>query len=126
MPIRVLLADDHSTFRESVRELLEATSDLEIVAEAASGKEAVDLAGVHQPDVAVLDVRMHGMSGIDAIPQIRRRSPHTVVVMLSMHRDSRYVVQSLEAGALEYVLKDAVETSLVKAIRRASITWPTL
>jgi DNA-binding NarL/FixJ family response regulator len=126
MPIRVLLADDHATFRESVRELLEANTDLEIVAEAGSGKEAVDLAGVHRPDVAVLDVRMRGMSGIEAIPQIRRSSPHTVVVMLSMHRDSRYVIQSLEAGALEYIPKDAVETSLVNAIRRASITRPML
>jgi DNA-binding NarL/FixJ family response regulator len=122
MPIRILLADDHLAFRESLRQFLEADGDLEIVAEAGSGSEAVELSRLHRPDVAVLDVRMRGMSGIQAIPRIRRCSPQTVVVMLSMHRDARYVTQSLEAGALEYVTKDTAERLLVSAIRRACIT----
>lgn len=121
MRIRILLADDHAAFRESLRQLLEASEDLEIVAEASSGAEAVELARLHRPDVAVLDVRMPGLNGIEAIARIRASSPQTSVVMLSAHRDARYVAQSLDAGALEYVPKDLAGHSLVDAIRRASI-----
>jgi DNA-binding NarL/FixJ family response regulator len=118
MPIRVLLADDHSEFRESFRHMLETYSDLEVVAEAESLSQAVDLAGVHQPDLAVLDVRMKDGNGMDAIPRIRNCSPSTVFLMLSMHRDPRYVIESLKAGAREYLLKDSAENDLVAAIRR--------
>jgi DNA-binding NarL/FixJ family response regulator len=115
----VLLADDHFEFRQSFRNMLEAYRDLEVVAEAASLSEAVGLAGIHHPDLAVLDVRMKDGNGMDAIPRIRRCSPCTVFLMLSMHRDPRYVIESLRAGALEYLLKDSAESELIAAIRRA-------
>jgi DNA-binding NarL/FixJ family response regulator len=119
MRIRLLLADDHSDFRESFRRMLETYGDLEVVAEAESLSQAVDLAGVHQPDLALLDVRMKDGNGMDAIPRIRDCSPRTVFLMLSMHRDPRYVIESLKAGAREYLLKDSAEPDLVAAIRRA-------
>jgi DNA-binding NarL/FixJ family response regulator len=121
MRIRVLLADDHPAFRRSFRDTLERYSDLEVIAEADSGLEAVDLARRFQPDLAVLDVRMKDLNGIEAIPGIRRCSPHTAIVMLSMHRDPRYVAESLKAGAREYMLKDSAEDDLVTAMRRACI-----
>jgi DNA-binding NarL/FixJ family response regulator len=121
MRIRVLLADDHPAFRRSFRDALERYSDLEVVGEADSGLQAVDLAGRLQPDLAILDVRMKDISGIEAIPGIRRCSPRTAIVMLSMHRDPRYVTESLKAGAREYMLKDSAEDDLVTAMRRACI-----
>jgi DNA-binding NarL/FixJ family response regulator len=118
MPIRILLADDHPEFRQSLRQLLGRHPDLEVIAEAASGWEAIDMANTHQPDVALLDVRMDGLTGIQAIPHIRHCSPQTAVVMLSIHRDHRYSTSSMEAGAQAYLLKDTTESALVSVIRR--------
>jgi len=117
MAIRVLLADDHSDFRSSVRRLLENTSEFDVVAEAASGVEAVQLARKHLPDVVVLDVRMKGMTGIAATSCILADCPRTAILMVSICGEKQYVVRSVEAGARGYLLKDTVHEELFKAIR---------
>jgi len=117
MPIRILLADDHLTFRQSLRQLLERHNDFEVIAEATSGEEAVDLARAYLPDVILLDVRLIGMNGIQAIPHIRESSPKTAILMLSMHLDRRYLMQSFAAGARAYLLKDSSEGALISTIR---------
>ncbi|MEK7404164.1 MAG: response regulator transcription factor [Acidobacteriota bacterium] len=117
MPTRILLADDHAILRQGLRRILESYPDFVVVAEAATGLEAVDLAEKHQPDVAVVDVGMKELGGIEATAQILRRSPRTAVLILSMHKDEWYVVRSVRAGALGYVLKDGVEAELVRAIQ---------
>jgi len=117
MPIRILLADDHGPFREEVRQVLESYPDLAVVAEASSGEEAVNLSRRHQPDVAILDIRMAPLNGIEAIPRILNDSPRTAVLILTMHGDKPYVIRSVQAGALGYLLKDCGEEVLVRAIR---------
>ena len=117
MVIRVLLADDYEPFRREVRQILEDHRDIEVVAEASSGSEAIERATQVRPDVAVLDVRMQPVSGISAIPRILERSPRTAVLMLSIHNDKHYVSRSIEFGARGYLLKDSVENILVEAIR---------
>lgn len=117
MAIRILLADDHAPFRQSLRRKLESYPDLEVVAEAGSGEEAVLLAREHQPDVAILDIRMAPLNGIEAIPCIRVDSPETAVLILTMHGDKRYVTRSVEAGARGFLLKDCADEALVSAIR---------
>ncbi len=114
--IRVLLADDHTLLRQGLRRILESQPDLVVVAEAASGLEAVELARRHYPDVAVVDVAMGELNGIDATAQILHCSPRTAVLILSMHRDERYVTRAVRAGARGYLLKDTVEEQLIRAI----------
>lgn len=116
MPTRILLADDHTLLRQGLRRILENHSGMEVVAEAGSGVEAVRMAEAHQPDVAVLDVGMKELNGIEAIAQIVKQSPHTAILMLSMHSDERYVLRSVRAGARGYLLKDSVEEDLIQAI----------
>jgi two-component system, NarL family, response regulator NreC len=118
MPIRVELADDHTLLRQGLRRILESRPGMVVVAEASSGLEAVDLARQHQPDVAVVDVGMRELSGIEATAQILRASPRTAVLILSMHSDERYVTQAVKAGARGYLLKDAVEEELIQAIEQ--------
>jgi DNA-binding NarL/FixJ family response regulator len=115
--IRVLLADDHEQFRTGVRRVLERDPEFEVIAEAESGADAVRLAGEFRPDVAVIDVRMSPLNGIQAIPRILSRSPETAVLMLSMHADRSYVTRSVAAGARGYVLKESVGEVLPEAIR---------
>jgi DNA-binding NarL/FixJ family response regulator len=115
--IRVLLADDHAIVRDVLRFLLEAAGDMEIVGLASNGQEAVNLAGVFCPDVAVLDVSMPLMGGIEATKQIRILCPGTRILMLSMHHTNDYVQRCLNVGALGYVLKDAAGSELVTAVR---------
>ena len=117
MPIRVELADDHTLLRQGLRRILESQPDIEVVAEASSGLEAVELARSNRPDVAVVDVGMSELNGIEATAQILRHSPKTAVLILSMHRDERYVIRAVKAGARGYLLKDAVEEDLIGAIR---------
>ncbi|MGA2328764.1 MAG: response regulator transcription factor [Bryobacteraceae bacterium] len=117
MPVRILLADDHAILRSGLRRILESYPGFVVAAEAASGAEAVALAREHQPDVAIVDVGMPGLNGIEATAQILRRSPLTAVLILSMHSDERYVVRALKAGARGYLLKDSVERELVQAIQ---------
>ena len=117
--IRVLLADDHTIVREGVRLCLEAMGDIEVVAEAEDGQIAVQLANQLRPDVAVVDLTMPRLNGVEAIRQIRRDLPDTEVVVLSVHDSEPYVVQALRAGAAGYVLKRNAATELAAAIRAA-------
>ncbi|MGC9971660.1 MAG: response regulator transcription factor [Bryobacteraceae bacterium] len=116
MPVRILLADDHAILRSGLRRILESYPGFVVAAEAASGTEAVTLARDERPDVAIVDVGMPGLNGIEATAQILRRSPSTAVLILSMHSDERYVVRALKAGARGYLLKDSVERELIQAI----------
>jgi DNA-binding NarL/FixJ family response regulator len=116
MPIKIEIADDHAILRQGLRRILEDHSNFKVVAEAASGLEAVELAQMCHPDVAVVDVGMKELNGIEATAQIIRRSPETKVLILSMHSDERYVVRAVRAGARGYLLKDSVEEELIHAI----------
>jgi DNA-binding NarL/FixJ family response regulator len=119
MSIRVLLADDHTIVRQGVRMCLEAMGDIDVVAEAEDGQTAVQLALQLRPDVAVVDLTMPRLNGVDAIRQIKRDAPEVEVVVLSVHDSEAYVVQALRAGAAGYVLKRNAATELVAAIRAA-------
>lgn len=117
--IRVLLADDHTIVREGVRLCLEAMGDIEVVGEAEDGQMAVLLSNQLRPDVAVVDLTMPRLNGVEAIRQIKRDLPETEVVVLSVHDSEPYVVQALRAGAAGYVLKRNAATELAAAIRAA-------
>ncbi len=114
--IRILLADDHTVVRQGLRKVLEERPDWEVVAEAGDGREAVRLAEQHKPDVAILDVAMPLLNGIEATRQMTKRVPNTRVLVLSMHADEAYVTQILQAGATGYLLKDSADVDLVQAV----------
>ncbi|HSL45073.1 MAG TPA: response regulator transcription factor [Anaerolineales bacterium] len=115
--ITVLLVDDHAYIRKGIRHLLETTSDIEVVATAADGIEAVTKARLHQPHVAVIDISMPLMNGIEVTRQIRESCPQTRVLALSIHATQAYIEDSLQAGASGYVLKEAIGNELLEAIR---------
>ena len=117
---RILLADDHTVVRQGLRKLLEERPDWEVIAEAGDGREAVRLAEQHKPDVAILDVAMPLLNGIEATRQITKRVPGTHVLVLSMHADEAYVTQILQAGATGYLLKDSADVDLLKAVSEAA------
>jgi DNA-binding NarL/FixJ family response regulator len=116
-PIRVLLADDHALVRAGMRSLLNAMAEVEVVGEAASGEEALELAGRERPDIVLMDIAMKGMSGLDAAARLRERLPQVRVVILSMHAGEEYVLKALRAGAVGYLLKDAATGELELALR---------
>jgi len=116
-PIRILLADDHTVIRRGLRALLERQSGFAVVAEAADGREAVETAAAVQPDVAVIDIGMPNINGIEAARRITEKRPETAVVILSMHADESYVLRALKSGARGYLLKDSPEEDLIDAIR---------
>ena len=118
--IRILLADDHTVMRAGLRSLLERQPDLEVVAEAADGRHAVELAGSLSPDVVVMDIGMPNLNGIEAARLILDRSPAAAVVILSMHSDESYVMRAMKAGARAYLLKDSAEADLLLAIQAVS------
>lgn len=115
--IRILLADDHQVVRRGLCLLLESQPGFHVVAEASNGREAVALAEKHAPDVAVLDVAMPLLNGIEAARQISNKLPQTGIVFLSMHSDEGYVLKALKAGGKGYLLKDSAEYDLINAIR---------
>jgi DNA-binding NarL/FixJ family response regulator len=116
-PIRVVLADDHAVVRKGIREFIEQDGDIRVVAEAGDGVEAVALAAAHQPDIAVLDIQMPGMTGIEATRQIKADYPQIRVLALTAYDDDPYVFALLQAGASGYVLKTASSEELVEAVR---------
>lgn len=115
--IRILLADDHSLVREGFRLILDSQPDLQVVAEAGNGKEAVTLAGELQPDIVVMDVTMPELNGIEATRRICEAAPRARVLALSMHKDTVYVREILKAGAKGYLLKASPRTAMLEAIR---------
>ncbi len=119
-PIRILLADDHNLLRDGLRLLLERQPDFAVVAEACDGREAVRLAEENRPDVAVMDIAMPVLNGIEASKQIVAACPHTGVIMLSMHHDESYVIRALNAGARGYLLKDSLKADLIAAVKSVS------
>jgi DNA-binding NarL/FixJ family response regulator len=116
--ITVLLVDDHSLVRRGFRRMLEDEPDMEVVGEAGDGEESVKLAKQLQPQVVVMDCALPGMNGLQATRQIIEESPETAVLMLSMHSESTWVRQAIEAGAKGYVLKNALDLELGTAIRK--------
>lgn len=115
--IRVVLADDHTLFREGVASLLERVPDIELAGQASTGDEAVRLAGQLVPDVVLMDLQMPGLGGIEATRAIVQQSPHIGVIVLTMFEDDESVFAALKAGARGYVLKDADRGALLRAIR---------
>ncbi len=117
MSIRVLLADDHGVVRKGLRFLLERQPGMEIVGEAGDGREAVRLAETTDPDIAIMDIAMPLLNGIEATAQMVKRNPRVGVIILSMHSDEDYLLSALNAGARGYLLKDSAEVDLVRAIQ---------
>jgi DNA-binding NarL/FixJ family response regulator len=115
--IRILLADDHQLMRSGLRLLIEQQADLTVVGEAADGREAVALAKSLRPDVAVMDISMPNLNGIEAAHQITQSHAELAVIVLSMHPDESYVLRALKAGAKGYLLKDSAESDLITAVR---------
>lgn len=115
--MRVLIADDHSIVRSGLRKLLESEEGIEVVAEASDGVEARDMAIELQPDLAILDIKMPHLSGMEATRAIREQAPDVAILILSMHDEERYLFEALKAGASGYVLKRAADTDLIDAIR---------
>ena len=115
--IRVLLADDHTLMRRGLRLIVEQQPDLAVVGEAEDGRQAVALAASLKPDVAVLDIGMPNLNGIEAAKQIAEGESGAAVVILSMHSDETYILRALKAGARGYLLKDSAESDVVRAIR---------
>lgn len=118
-PIRILLADDHNVLRDGLRLLLERQGFC-IVAEASDGREAIRLAEEHLPDVAVMDIAMPTLNGIDATRRIVETCASTKVIILSMHHDESYIVRALNAGARGYLLKDSLKADLISAVNAVS------
>ena len=119
-PITVLLVDDHELVRRGVRAFLETRPDITVVAEAGSGEEAVRLAAEHAPDVALMDLIMPGMDGVEATRRLTAQSPRTSVVMLTSYHDDEHVFPAIRAGALSYVLKEVGPEELADAVRKAA------
>ncbi|HEY2161323.1 MAG TPA: response regulator transcription factor [Solirubrobacteraceae bacterium] len=119
-PLRIVIADDHSVVRRGLRQVLEADTGLEVVAEAEDIDGARRYVRGHKPDVLVLDLNMPGGSTLEAIPEIRAECPNTQIVILTMQNEPAYAREALGAGVMGYVLKEAADTELVEAVRRAA------
>jgi two-component system response regulator NreC len=114
--LRLVLGDDHTLVRAGIRKILEAQPQWTVVAEAGDGREAVKQALALEPDVAVLDIGMPLLNGIEATRQITRKAPGVHVLIVSMHSDEAYVSKALQAGATGYLLKDSADSDLIRAI----------
>ena len=117
MKIRVLVADDHAIIREGLRVMLDSQLDMEVVGIATNGREAIQLVDEHDPDVAVIDISMPELNGIEAIQQMLPRHPHMQVVVLSIHETKPYVYRALKAGAKGYLIKETAGLEVVDAVR---------
>ena len=120
MTIRVVLADDHQMLLDALRAMLEKEPDVEVVGAAEDGRTALDLVRTLEPDVAVLDIGMPGLNGIEATARLRARHPDLKVIALSAYSDKRFVLEMLKAGASGYVTKAVAATELLRAIRAAA------
>jgi DNA-binding NarL/FixJ family response regulator len=119
MPIRIVLADDHVLVRQGLRSLLEREK-FQVVAEASDGQEAIRLAETHHPDIAVVDISMPILNGIDTVRELGRSCPKTKVILLTQHEEDQYIREALEVGVKGYVVKNQVASDLVHAIQRVS------
>jgi two-component system response regulator NreC len=122
--IRILIADDHGIVRAGLKLLLNRISGTEVVAEASDGREAVRLAKAFQPDIALIDVAMPLLNGLDAARQIARENPRTGIIVLSMYMDESYILRALDAGARGYLIKDNADDELENAIRSVAAGRP--
>ncbi|GCE24967.1 DNA-binding response regulator [Dictyobacter alpinus] len=118
--ITIILVDDHELVRQGIRAFLDIQPDLQVIAEAGSGEEAVRIATELQPDVALMDLTMPGMDGVEATRQLKQVSSHTQVIVLTSYHEDEYIFPALRAGALSYVLKDIKAKELVDAIKKAA------
>jgi DNA-binding NarL/FixJ family response regulator len=116
--IKVLLADDHGIVRAGLRRIVEDSGDMEVVAEASDGKEAIQKVNKVSPDVAVIDISMPGMDGLEVIGQLKSTHPKLPILVLTMHEEEQYVVRAIEAGAMGYMTKRSAPEQLVSAIKR--------
>lgn len=116
--IKIVLADDHALVRNGIKAMLENEEDLIVTGEAGSGSEALEVAKEVKPDLLILDIRMPGMSGLEAAAKLKSYSPKTKAVILSMHDTEDYVLQALDAGAYGYMLKDTDKNEFVKALKQ--------
>lgn len=114
--IRIILADDHPVVRDGLKLLLELQPNLQVIGEAHNGREVLKLAAAACPDVAVLDIGMPEMNGIDCAAELRRQCPKTKIIMLSIHGTSEYIIRAIQAGANGYLLKDSLGVEIVRAI----------
>jgi DNA-binding NarL/FixJ family response regulator len=115
--IRILLADDHTILRNGIQALLSDEEDMEVVAEAEDGRTSVSQACQFEPDIAVVDIAMPLLNGLETTRKINKQCPHVKVLILSMHDNEEYIRQVLQAGAMGYILKDATAKELIQAIR---------
>jgi len=120
MSITVILADDHTVVRDGLRHLLEAQPDINVIADAADGREAVKLVAQLKPNIAIVDITMPELNGIDATLQMRLACPLTEVIILSMHADTRHIARALQAGAHGYLIKESAGREVVKAVREVN------
>ena len=116
--IKVILADDHSIVRAGLRRIVEESGEMHVVAEAADGREAIQLVNKTVPDVAVIDISMPGLDGLEVIAQLRALHPQLPILVLTMHEEGQYVVRAIQAGAMGYLTKQSAPEQLVKAIRK--------
>ena len=119
-PLRVLIADDHRLVRAGIRALLDQLGSIEVVGEAANGREALELADKRRPDIVLMDITMPELNGLEVTERLKKQLPHIRVLLLSMHADEAYVSQALAVGAAGYVLKDAGAVELELAIQAAA------
>jgi two-component system, NarL family, invasion response regulator UvrY len=118
MMIKVFIADDHSIVRAGLRRIVEESGDMEVIAEASDGKEALLQIQKEQPDVAVIDISMPGLDGLEVTAQLHAGYPKLPVIILTMHEEEQYVIRAIEAGAMGYITKRSVPEQLVNAIRK--------
>ena len=116
--IKVLLADDHSIVRAGLRRIVEESGDMEVIAEAADGRETIRLVRETAPDVAVIDISMPDLDGLEVVSQLRGICPDLPILILTMHQEAQYVVRAVQAGAMGYLTKQSAPEPLLKAIRR--------